>query len=359
MNSSTSIASLVEQHAQAIANSACSHLLAENTDLSARFGDEAQELWTNHLNQRALELSAALEAGDRRLFTSRIAWSRTALQARHLTSDDLLSSLVSLRTGVEQSLLSDVHDDSLNTALEYIDHAMQALEKSIPESMQPTLDAGFPNDKLALQYIQSVVAGNVIAGMHLVLDAVAHGLPVYDAYLQVLLPAQKEVGRLWHLNELSVSEEHLVSHTTQRVMAVLATRMPRKPDNGFTAIAGAVAGNIHDIGIRAISYLLEFEGWRVIYLGSDMPRKELPATIDTYEADVILLSVALSTQIPATKRAVEEIRSNCKQPVKIMLGGNGLIENSDLWQTLGADGCPINAPDALDMALWLANDDRE
>ena len=96
------------------------------------------------------------------------------------------------------------------------------------------------------------ITGESSAVQTIVLDAVSRGLPIRDAYLRVLLPAQQEIGRLWHLNQISISEEHLVSYTTQRVMALLSTRMPRKPDNGFTAIAGSVAGNVHDIGIRAV-----------------------------------------------------------------------------------------------------------
>jgi methanogenic corrinoid protein MtbC1 len=172
----------------------------------------------------------------------------------------------------------------------------------------------------------------------------------------VLLPAQHEVGRLWHLNDLSVSEEHLVSYTTQRLMATLSNLARRKPDNGFTAVAGAVAGNVHDIGIRAISYLLEIDGWRTIYLGSDIPQVELPGTLDTYQADVLLLSVALSSQLPATARSIKTIRERCALPVKILVGGNGLSERADIWQEIGADGYAPDAESALALAFEFATD---
>jgi methanogenic corrinoid protein MtbC1 len=190
--------------------------------------------------------------------------------------------------------------------------------------------------------------------MQLVLDAVKHGISISDAYLRVLLPAQHEVGRLWHLNELSVSEEHLVSYTTQRLMATLSNLAPRSADNGYTAVAGAVAGNVHDIGIRAISYLLEIEGWRTIYLGSDIPQVELPNTLETYQADVLLLSVALSSQLSATRRSIKMIRDNCPLPVKILVGGNGLSERADIWQEIGADGYAPDAESALALAFEFA-----
>lgn len=352
MNANPAAASAIERQARIIADRACSHLFAEHEDIRNRFGDAANELWNDHLNQRIMELSAALAAGDYRLFASRLAWSKSAMQARGLTADDLGSSLNSLRAGVDECLDGELRD----AALEYIDHAARALTKAPSTKLQSMLDAGLACDRLALQYVQTVVAGNVFTGMQLVLDEVARGMSISDAYLRVLLPAQHEVGRLWHLNELSVSEEHLVSYTTQRLMAVLSTRMPRKQDNGFTAVVGSVAGNVHDIGIRAISYLLEFEGWRTIYLGADIPQAELSSGIETFEADVLLLSVALSSQINTTKRSISAIRENCSRPVKILVGGNGLSGQPDLWQELGADGYAQGALEALEKALELATD---
>jgi methanogenic corrinoid protein MtbC1 len=350
MSAHSAAASAIETQAHTIASQACEALLAKHADIDSRFGSDAQEMWTDHLQQRLVELSVALAAGDYNLFAARLAWSRSAMQARGLSSEDLDTSLMALRTALAEQL----DNDTGITALECIDQAIQILGHASEGKLGPVLDVGVPLDRLALQYVQAVVAGNVLPGMQLVLDAVKHGTSIADAYLRVLLPAQQEVGRLWHLNALSVSEEHLVSYTTQRLMAALSSQAERKPDNGFTAVAGAVAGNVHDIGIRAIAYLLEIEGWRTIYLGSDIPQVELPNTLDTYEADVLLLSVALTSQLPATTRTIETIREHSQQPVKILVGGHGLSEHADLWRETGADGYATNAETALKLAWKFA-----
>lgn len=353
MSMNPAAASAIENHAHAIATQACEELLTRHADIDSRFGSDAQEMWTDHLQQRLMELSVALAAGNNGLFAARLAWSRSAMQARGLTSEDLDTSLIALRAALAKQL-----DNEFGAvALEYIDQAMQMLVKESGGKLDSQLDAGIPLDRLALQYVQAVVAGNVLPGMQLVIDAVKHGTSVADAYLRVLLPAQQEVGRLWHLNALSVSEEHLVSYTTQRVMALLAGQAKRKPDNGYTAVAGAVAGNVHDIGIRAIAYLLEIEGWRTIYLGSDIPQVELPNTLETYGADVLLLSVALTSQLPATARTIEAIRANSEHPVKILVGGNGLSEDTRMWREIGADGYAADAETALKTALQFASQD--
>ncbi|MDG1463454.1 MAG: cobalamin-dependent protein, partial [Gammaproteobacteria bacterium] len=335
-------AKAIASNASSIATLACNKLLTKHSDMKDRFGYNTQELWTDHLEQRLIELSVALDAGDPSLFSERLSWSRSAMQARGLSTEDIDASLAELRSTITQEL----NDNHGTAALSCIDEALEVLAQTKYHAFDSQLDAGLPLDRLALQYVQTVVAGNVLPGMQLVLDAVKHGTSVADAYLRVLLPAQQEVGRLWHLNALSISEEHLVSYTTQRLMATLAMEATRKPDNGFTALAGAVAGNVHDIGIRAIAYLLELEGWRTIYLGSDIPKEEIPNTIETYEADVLLLSVALSSQLPATTETIETIRNNCDYPVKILVGGNGLYERAELWREIGADDYAADAKTA-------------
>ena len=353
MNATSMAAEAITQNCHAIASRACDDLLNSHSDIAARFGNEAEEVWCDHLQQRLMELAAALTAGEFSMFSARLAWSRAAMQARGLTSTDLDHSLDALRAAVSSSLTGEAG----GIALDYINKAAAAIDKGMTSHLDPFLDPGVPLDKLALQYVQAVVAGNVVNGMQVVIDAVrddGNGVSVRDAILRVLMPAQREVGRLWHLNELSVSEEHLVSYTTLRLMGTLTNMAPRRPDNGLTAVAGAVAGNIHDIGIRAIAYLMEIEGWRVIYLGSDIPQEELPNTLDSFDADIMLLSVALSSQLDATARSISRIRANCTRPVKVLVGGNGLAEREGLWKEIGADGYATDADSALSEAMALA-----
>ncbi len=345
------VAKTITTRAHAIAERACRDLLQGHAEIAARFGTAAEQLWADHLQQRLLELAAALSAGDHGLFTARLAWSRAAMQARGLTSTDLDISMAVLRAALADSLETGARE----RALEFVDAALDAISKGAASHLDPFLDAGVPNERLALQYVQTVVTGNVTAGMQVVVDAVRHGTSVQDAFLRVLLPAQREVGRLWHLNELSVSEEHLVSYTTQRLMVTLTDMAAKRPDNGLTAVCGAVAGNVHDIGIRAIAYLMEIDGWRTVYLGSDIPQAELPATLDTFDADVLLLSVALTSQLQATANTIEAIRRHCKRPVKIMVGGNGLAERDDLWKEIGADGYATDADSAIALARSLCS----
>jgi methanogenic corrinoid protein MtbC1 len=298
---------------KAIADAASLHLLQHKPEMTNWFGKNSQEHWIEHFLDRVMELSESVAAGEPQIFSNHISWAKQAVI-------NCFDKALDLNGSVEQAVWDSALDPR-NTC-----------------------------DSVALDYIQAVISGNIWLGMQIVLDAVDEGLSIKDVFLRVLLPAQTEVGRLWHLNEVSVAEEHLLTSTTQRLMSVLAHRALRKPDRGHTVIAASVAGNAHDMGIRTIAYLMEFEGWRTIFLGADMPRSELPAAIKFYSADVVLLSIALSTQLRTLKRTVNEIREICGSDVKIMLGGQGLNNVPNLWKEIGGDGYSKSIEDAIEIA---------
>lgn len=339
----------LNDHKVAICRVASEHLLKNNPAMAERFGEDSSQHWHEHFIDRIAELSEAIAADEPQIFKSHVTWAQRAVSSRSINIEYIGATLTSLQVGIEKVLAADVQ----NLAVTFLTSATGSVAETDQTLWESALDSRQPHDRLALHYIQMIIAGNVRAGMQVVLDALEEDFSTEDLYLRVLLPAQSEVGRLWHLNEVSVAEEHLVSNTTQRVMAILADRTPHKADRGHTAVATAVAGNAHDIGIRTIAYLMEFEGWRTIFLGSDLPRSDLPSAIQYYDADIVLLSTALGTQLRTLKKTIAEIREVCSPKTKIMVGGNGLLDAPDLWQKIGADGYTTDAKEALTLAAEL------
>ena len=104
-------------------------------------------------------------------------------------------------------------------------------------------------------------------------------ITVRDAYLRVLAPALREVGRMWLGDEVSVAEEHFATVVTQNVLARLAPLAPRRPRREHTMVAAAVEGCAHDLATRMIADFFEFDGWRAIPLGADVPAADVTAAV--------------------------------------------------------------------------------
>jgi methanogenic corrinoid protein MtbC1 len=327
-------AELLERSASGFAGYAASVMLEKAPEIKARYEPDAFGNWKTHLTQRILELAAAVNTAEPLMFSARVLWSCKAFRARGREEDDLVISL---------SALKDVLTDHLPAAaskqpIDYVQRAMDTLSEGRPDVDESELDPEQPHDRMALRYLQGVLEGNAAAAIKEVMSQLDQGMTPMEIYVNVLIPAQREIGRLWHLGDASIAEEHMVTSTTQRAMSALAISAEPSAANGKTILAAAVTGNVHDIGLRAVADAFQMSGWRTIYLGSDVPALELPANLTFFEADLLLLSATLSTQLPRIRHTIQSVRERSERPVKILVGGAAFDEAPEVWRKVGADG---------------------
>ena len=347
-NQNSFAAVMLERSASGYAGLAASLLLERDPSLAERFPPDALSAWKSHLTQRIMELAAALGAGAPGLFVDRVNWSRKTFAARDRDENDLRSSLVCLREVLADALPPQAQPDAIGC----LDQAVDALETPIsPETSE--LDPSVATDRLALEYLQTVLDGDPSQAIEKILGAVEDGLSFQDAYVAVLLPAQREIGRMWHADQANAAEEHLVTTTTQRLMGLLSHQATPADGNGRTVIAAAVEGNAHDLGLRATADLFQAAGWRTIFLGADVPAEDLPSAAQYFEADVILISAMLATHVSRVAKSVAALRENCDREVKVIVGGYAFDEHADVWKTTGADAYADNAAGAVDTADQL------
>jgi MerR family transcriptional regulator, light-induced transcriptional regulator len=347
MTNNTLFAStLLEKGAAGYAGMAASLMLERNAD--ANTGD-GLKIWKSHITQRVLELSAALSVNQPQLFANRAAWFRKALLARNINDKYVTASLEALRDTLQERL----PEVGRKAPIAYIDHALDALRNgtAMLDESEPNPDS--TTGKQTLDYLQGVLEGNSVDAIDRLLKSLQSGQSAISLYTEVLLPAQREIGRLWHIGDVTVAEEHMVTSTTQRAMSVLAQHSTRKAPNGKTMIAASVATNAHDIGIRAIADLYQMAGWRVIYLGSDVPIEDLPPMISYFEADLLILSATLDVQIPQVFATIKNIRKRCEKQIKIMVGGYAFDQAPEMAKTVGADAYTTSVIAAVETGITL------
>ncbi|MEO8224649.1 MAG: cobalamin-dependent protein [Gammaproteobacteria bacterium] len=340
---------LLERGAAGYAGFAASLMLERDPGLQERQGAGAPSAWRTHLTQRLLELAAAVATDEPRLFTGRISWSRKAFRARGQDDLDLRNSLQALRDVLAERLPKPAQ----GLPLEYIDLALASLAMPAPAPDASELDPKRPADRLALQYLQKILEGNVPEAVAIISTAARGDLGARAAYTDVLLPAQREVGRLWHADELSIAEEHMVTSATLRAMSVIVSQAPHQPANGRTVVVAAVSGNVHDVGLRALADMYQLAGWRVVFIGSDVPMQDLPTMLAFFEADLLMLGATLATHVPRVEQAIRSIRERCERPVRVVVGGAAFDDTSSLWSKVGSDGYAPTIDQALDVGARL------
>ena len=158
---------------------------------------------------------------------------------------------------------------------------------------------------------------------------------------------------MWHAGELSIGEEHVITATTQRAMALLCERARSSSPKDKTVLLACVPGNVHDMGLRATSDFFEMAGWRALNLGSDVPHEEIARCVQTFDADVVVLAATLDPHLKGVQRAIEKIRALEDREVKIIVGGPVFKRVPDLWRRVGADGYSAAVEEAEPLATRL------
>jgi methanogenic corrinoid protein MtbC1 len=169
--------------------------------------------------------------------------------------------------------------------------------------------------------------------------------------LIVLAPAQREVGRMWLNDEINVAEEHFATATTKMVMSQLSGRAEPQARNGKTVVAASVPDNQHDLGLQMVADVFELHGWRTISLGANVPVPDLVHAVESFQADLLLISAALGKHLTTVRDTIGAMRHHDPtRNTKILVGGTAFAGLADLAEQYGADGHAANATEALDLA---------
>jgi methanogenic corrinoid protein MtbC1 len=114
-------------------------------------------------------------------------------------------------------------------------------------------------------------------------------------------------------------------------------------------VLGTVAGDIHDIGLNIVDFMLDVNGFEVFNLGVDVPVQQFVDKIKETGAPIVGLSGFLTLAFDSMKETVEAIQSaGLRDRVKIMIGG-GQVDD-EIRKYTGADAHGADAMAGVTLA---------
>lgn len=250
--------------------------------------------------------------------------------------------------------------DFFNVSLDYLLARTDIRIKNEDIMYSDTYEQGSREENMELSslqkdYLNAVIIGDRNLASRLILDSVKDKYSARDVYMHVLERSLKEVGRLWEMNIIDVSQEHYISNVTQQIMSQLYPYFSFQDRNKRSCVSLSVSGEFHNIGIRMVTDFLESAGWDTYYLGSDIPSQNVIRAIQDRKADMLAISATMAFNIDAVSGLIKGVRSarGCKN-VRIIVGGRAFNLNKQLWRVVDADGYAESADKAVALAAQPA-----
>ncbi|HXI11214.1 MAG TPA: B12-binding domain-containing protein [Thermoanaerobaculia bacterium] len=138
---------------------------------------------------------------------------------------------------------------------------------------------------------------------------------------RLLSPLLREIGALWQAGRLGIEEEHRASHIVADAMDRL--RMPVTPlaSRPRRALLACPPGEWHELALRMVRLVAEWNGWETDYLGANVPWTSIAEAVRKMNPGLLLLSSRASD--PFVTPSFNGIVHLCaQQNVLVAIGGS-------------------------------------
>ena len=141
---------------------------------------------------------------------------------------------------------------------------------------------------------------------------------------EMLMPLLRQVGDLWADGKIGVADEHYATAFAREKLAAIFDEMDGVPTGGPLAVCAGLPGEQHELGLMAAALHLVDAGWRMIYLGMNVPLAEIGRVASQRGASMICTSVMHSMGAEEFAALARELRGLAPPGVEVVLGGGGI-----------------------------------
>jgi DNA-binding transcriptional MerR regulator len=125
---------------------------------------------------------------------------------------------------------------------------------------------------------------------------------------EVVLPLAQSVGDLWALGKIPIAAEHFASEV---VLHALKGGLRMSRGAGPLVVGACLSGERHEWGFLATLAVIQENGWRIHYLGADLPVQEVLEAAWTLAPQAVAFSstdpAVVRTNLPALASLVARL----------------------------------------------------
>lgn len=163
-------------------------------------------------------------------------------------------------------------------------------------------------------------------------------IPLTQLIENLLHPLLKTIGDRWSEGALGISQEHLATDTVESFLAEMM-RVSGSPA-ASRIVVSTPSGQRHRIGSLLAAAMAVAAGWDVVYLGADLPAKDIAEAVSRTGALAVALSIINPVEDPDLRGELIRLRSLLPEDVALICGGAGTETYRDVLKQVGAERPP-------------------
>lgn len=152
----------------------------------------------------------------------------------------------------------------------------------------------------------------------------------------VVIPFVRKIGELWSAGRLKIYQEHMATSILRTFLGDMLRFSDIQPSAKDIVVATPV-GQLHELGALMVAVVAVSEGWRVTYLGTNLPSEEIAGAADQVRAKAVCLSLVFPADDPKLVFEIKKLRRYLSEETPLIVGG----------QAAASYGKHLEASDAL------------
>lgn len=220
---------------------------------------------------------------------------------------------------------------------------------SVPEA------APEEDSRMLEKLAQAVIRGDVAGAKDFTRAALEASVPPARIIADGLIGGMDVVGKKFREGSMFMPEVLLSARAMHQAMDIVKP-LVAAGDLGVAGkvVIGTVKGDLHDIGKKLVTMMLQGAGFEVLDLGVDVGPERFVAAVREDGANVVAMSAMLTTtmvQMITVVRALEQ--AGLRERVKVIVGGAPVTD--EFATEIGADRYGSDAAEAVEITRSLLN----
>jgi len=267
------------------------------------------DIQLNRFSIRDIENLTGIKAHTIRIWEQRygiLQPKRTDTNIRYYDADDL-------KIALRISLLNN-HGYKISRIHQMSAHDMSAL-------VQKITDSGFKLQLLVSELLEATLAMDIDLFEEL-LDGYLKKNGLEDMVEQLIFQYLEKIGMMWMTDRIFPAQEHLMSNVIYRKLAVaIETLPPKQAGAGPRVLLFLPEGELHDIGLMYIHYILLKNGKAPIYLGPNTPLLDAALVYNQMKPEYIYIHLTAPANEFDVNKYVQKLGVYFKESTVLLSGG--------------------------------------